>query len=402
MPASFRQFALAPEILAALDDAGYERPTPIQERALPPLLAGRDLIGVAETGTGKTLAFLLPILQQLDRGTPDPGAVVICPTRELAQQVAAEAERFGARHGVRMSLVYGGTSSGEQKKKLAAGCDLLIGTPGRLLDLLQSAWVSLRRVRHVVLDEADRMLDMGFIHDVDAILRRTPASRQTMLFSATVPDAVRRLADRYLHDPEIIRMHAGTRVARSVEHRFLEVSESAKVDRLLDVLAREKPGKTLVFTATREGTSELAAALRRGRHHVVSLSSLLSQANRERALDAFRTGACPILVATDVAGRGLDILDIDLVVNFDVPLQPEDYVHRIGRTGRATRAGKAITLVSEADERRAAHIERLLGETIIRERPTGAVPRASAPSAPRRRSRRRGARGRSTARQGRG
>jgi superfamily II DNA/RNA helicase len=402
MAVSFRQFAIAPEILAALDEAGYDRPTPIQERALPPLLEGRDLIGVAETGTGKTLAFLLPILSRLEGSAPDPRAVVICPTRELAQQVAAEAERFGARRGVRMSLVYGGTSSGEQKKKLAAGCDLLIGTPGRLLDLLQSAWVSLRRVRHVVLDEADRMLDMGFIHDVDAILRRTPASRQTMLFSATVPDEVRRLAERYLHDPEIIRMHAGTRVARSVEHRFIEVAESAKVDRLLDVLAREKPGKTLVFTATREGTSELAGALRRGRHHVVSLSSLLSQANRERALEAFRSGACPILVATDVAGRGLDILDIDLVVNFDVPLQPEDYVHRIGRTGRATRAGKAITLVSEADERRAAHIERLLGETIIRERPSGAAPRPASPRGRRRRSRRRTGGGSAAARHGRG
>ena len=402
MAAPFRQFAIAPEILAVLDEAGYDRPTPIQERALPPLLEGRDLIGVAETGTGKTLAFLLPILTRLEGNAPDPRAVVICPTRELAQQVAAEAERFGARRGVRMSLVYGGTSSGEQKKKLAAGCDLLIGTPGRLLDLLQSAWVSLRRVRHVVLDEADRMLDMGFIRDVDAILRRTPASRQTMLFSATVPDEVRRLADRYLHDPEIIRMHAGTRVARSVEHRFIEVSESAKVDRLLDVLAREKPGKTLVFTATREGTSELAGALRRGRHHVVSLSSLLSQANRERALEAFRSGACPILVATDVAGRGLDILDIDLVVNFDVPLQPEDYVHRIGRTGRAARAGKAITLVSEADERRAAHIERLLGETIIRERPTGAAPRAASPRGRRRRSRGRAGGGPAAARHGRG
>jgi len=399
MPKSFRQFALAPEILAALDEAGYVAPTPIQERALPALLAGRDLIGVAETGTGKTLAFLLPILQNLEPGGPDPRALVICPTRELAQQVAAEAEKFGARRGMRMSLVYGGTSSGEQKRKLVAGCDLLIGTPGRLLDFVQSAWVSLRRVRHLVLDEADRMLDMGFIHDVDTILRRTPASRQTMLFSATVPEAVRALADRYLHDPEVIRMHAGTRVARSVEHRFVEVAQSRKVERLLELLAREKPGKVLVFTATREGTSELASALRRGRHHVVSLSSLLSQANRERALEAFRSGACPILVATDVAGRGLDIIDIDLVVNFDVPLQPEDYVHRIGRTGRAARAGKAITLVSEMDERRAVHIERLLGESIVRERAVGAAPREAAPS-PRRSSRRRAARGRTTRRGG--
>jgi superfamily II DNA/RNA helicase len=393
---SFRSFALAPEILAALDDAGYVTPTAIQERAIPPLLTGRDLIGVAETGTGKTLAFLLPILQRIEPGGTDPRALVVCPTRELAQQVTAEAERFGARRGTRITLVYGGTASGEQKRRLAAGCDLLIGTPGRLLDLVQSTWVSLRRVRHLVLDEADRMLDMGFIRDVDAILRRTPASRQTMLFSATVPDAVRELAERYLHDPEVIRMHAGTRVARSVEHRFVEVPESRKVERLLEVLERERPGKVLVFTATREGTSELASALRRGRHHVVSLSSLLSQANRERALEAFRSGECPILVATDVAGRGLDITDIDLVVNFDVPMHPEDYVHRIGRTGRATRAGKAITLVSEADERRAAHIERLLGESITRERAAGAPTRrapAGGRGPQRRRSRGRASRG---------
>ena len=403
MPSSFRPFSLVPELLAALDDAGYARPTPIQEQALPPLLAGRDLIGVAETGTGKTLAFLLPILQQIDRGASDPRALVICPTRELAQQVAAEARRFGSARAVRLSLVYGGTSSGEQKRQLAAGCDLLIGTPGRLLDLVRSAWISLRRIRHVVLDEADRMLDMGFIHDVDAILKRTPASRQTMLFSATIPDEVRRLADRYLHDPVVIRMHAGTRVAKSVEHRFLEVRASEKVRLLLDVLDRERPAKTLVFTATREGTSELASALRRGRHHVVSLSSLLSQGNRERALEAFRSGACPILVATDVAGRGLDIMDIDLVVNFDVPLHPEDYVHRIGRTGRATRTGKAITLVSEVDERRAAHIERLLGETIVRERPDGAAPREVGATRPRRRRPRgRGTRGPKVVRNGRG
>ena len=264
-------------------------------------------------------------------------------------------------------LAYGGTSSGDQKRQLAAGCDLVVGTPGRLLDFVNSAWLSLRKLRFVVLDEADRMLDMGFINDVDAILRRTPMSRQTMLFSATISEEVRRLADRYMFHPgdrPDAHGHPGHQQGGS---RLLpgarEPEGRAAPARSCD---REKPAKFLVFTATREGTSELALALRRRRHEVISLSSLLSQANRERALEAFRQGECQALVATDVAARGLDITDIDLVVNFDVPMQPEDYVHRIGRTGRAARTGRAVTLVSELDERRATDIERLLGEEIPR------------------------------------
>jgi ATP-dependent RNA helicase RhlE len=311
--------------------------------------------------------------------------LVVCPTRELAQQVGAEAERFGRDLGVRTVVAYGGTSSGEQKRQLAAGCDLVVGTPGRLLDFVNSAWLSMRKLRFVVLDEADRMLDMGFITDVDAILRRTPMSRQTMLFSATVSEDVRRLADRYMFHPEIIRMHTGTRVTRNVDHAFYPVRSNKKEDLILEILDREKPDKFLVFTATREGTSQLALALRRRRHEVISLSSLHSQANRERALEAFRRGECRALVATDVAARGLDVTDIDLVINFDVPMQPEDYVHRIGRTGRAARTGRAITLVSELDERRAKDIERLLGEEIPRIELEGFTRGPGSDSAPRRR-----------------
>jgi ATP-dependent RNA helicase RhlE len=222
------------------------------------------------------------------------------------------------------------------------------------------------------------MLDMGFITDVDAILRKTPMSRQTMLFSATVSEEVRRLANRYMFHPEIVRMHTGTRVTRNVNHAFYPVHANGKEALLLEILDREKPEKFLVFTATREATSQLALALRRRRHEVISLSSLHSQANRERALEAFRRGECRALVATDVAARGLDITDIDLVVNYDVPMQPEDYVHRIGRTGRAARTGRAITLVSELDERRAGEIERLLGEPIERIEVEGFTRRATA------------------------
>ena len=366
MSKKFKDFNLRREIEQALDEAGYETPTPIQLAALPILFEGGDLIGVAETGTGKTLAFLLPFFENFESGQRDPQALVICPTRELAQQVAGEAERFGKHLGVRIVLAYGGTASGDQKRRLSEGCDLVVGTPGRLLDFVNSAWLSLRRLRFLVLDEADRMLDMGFIKDVDAILRRTPMSRQTMLFSATFPDEIRELADRYMLHPDTVRMHTGTRAARNVEHAMYPVRRDQKEALLLEILRRENPDKFLVFTATREGTSELAIALRRRRWDVISLSSLHSQANRDRALSAFRNGDCRALVATDVAARGLDISDIDLVVNFDVPMHAEDYVHRIGRTGRAENLGKAVTLVCELDGRRVAEIERLLGEAVPR------------------------------------
>ena len=352
--------------MAALDEAGFTEPTPIQSQAIPLLLRGGDLVGVAETGTGKTAAFLLPILNGMEPGGDDPQALVICPTRELAMQVAGEARRFGASIGARVVLTYGGTSSGQQKADLREGCDIVVGTPGRLLDFVQSAWLSLRKLKHLVLDEADRMLDMGFIKDVDAILRKTPMSRQTMLFSATFPDEIAELSERYLLHPDKVTTHRRTRVAINVDHAFYPVSKDEKEALLIEVLRREKPAKTLIFTATREATAELGTVLRRRRYDVISLSSLLSQANRERALQAFRNGECEILVATDVAARGIDIIDIDLVVNFDVPMHAEDYVHRIGRTGRADRSGKAVTLVCELDGRRTRDIEKLLGEPIRR------------------------------------
>jgi len=352
--------------MTVLEEEGFVEPTPIQAQAIPLLLRGADLVGVAETGTGKTAAFLLPILNGMEPGGVDPQALVICPTRELAMQVAGVARRFGASIGARTVLTYGGTSSGQQKADLKEGCDIVVGTPGRLLDFVQSAWLSLRKLKYLVLDEADRMLDMGFINDVDAILRKTPMSRQTMLFSATFPDEIVELSERYLLHPEKVQTHQRTRVTSTVDHAFYPVSKNEKEALLIEILRREKPKKTLIFMATREATSELGTALRRRRYDVISLSSLLSQANRERALDAFRKGECQILVATDVAARGIDITDIDLVVNFDIPMHAEDYVHRIGRTGRAERSGKAVTLVCELDGRRTRDIEKMLGEPIRR------------------------------------
>jgi len=367
MTDSFRQFGLREEVQRALDEAGYTTPTPIQSKAIPLVMGGSDLVGVAQTGTGKTLAYLLPILNAFKGPGEGPHAVVVCPTRELAIQVAGEAERFGKHVGLRTVLAYGGTSSGGQKQELTQGCDLLVATPGRLLDFLGQGWVSMRRARYLVLDEADRMLDMGFINDVDAIVRRIPMSRQTLLFSATFPQEIKILSERYLMHPETVRIDSEIRVKESVEHAFIEVASRQKVDLLLALLDREKPKKCLVFTATREMTGELARRLRSRNHEVVSLSSLLSQSNRERALTAFRTGVFDVLVATDVAARGLDIDDIDLVVNFDVPMHAEEYVHRIGRTGRAHREGKALTLVSEVDVARASQIEGLLGHAVRRD-----------------------------------
>ncbi len=399
MTATFRQFGLREELQRALDEAGYTSPTPIQVKAIPLVMGGHDLVGVAQTGTGKTLAYLLPILQAFKSGGNGPHGVVVCPTRELAIQVAGEAERFGKHLALRTVLAYGGTSSGGQKSELTQGCDLLVATPGRLLDFLGQGWVSMRRARFLVLDEADRMLDMGFINDVDAIVRRIPMSRQTLLFSATFPPEIKTLSERYLMHPETVRIDTAIRVKESVEHAFIEVASWQKVDLLLAVLDRDRPAKCLVFTATREMTSELARRLRTRNHEVVSLSSLLSQANRERALTAFRNGVFDVLVATDVAARGLDIDDIDLVVNFDVPMHAEEYVHRIGRTGRAHREGKALTLVCELDRTRAAQIEDMLGHAVRRETVDGF---AYAP--PRRDDRAdgQGGRGRSGGRGGRG
>ena len=379
MSGDFGTFRFRDEIQKALDEVGYTTPTPIQAQALPLILAGHDLVGVAQTGTGKTLAYLLPILQAYRPSKDGAQAVVICPTRELAIQVAGEAERFGKHVGLRTVLAYGGTSSGHQKQEIHQGCDLLVATPGRLLDFLNQAWLSLRRVRFLVLDEADRMLDMGFINDVDAIVRKAPMSRQTLLFSATFPDEIKRLADRYLLHPETVRVDAVIRVKESVDHAFIEVAGRQKAEALLALLDRDRPAKCLVFTATREMTSELTRRLRTRNHEVVSLSSLLSQANRERALTAFRTGVFDVLVATDVAARGLDSDDIDLVVNFDVPMHPEEYVHRIGRTGRAHRTGRALTFVSELDARRARQIEDLLGHRVTRETIDGFERGAAAP-----------------------
>ena len=366
----FTQLGLIDPLANAVAAEGYVEPTPIQAKAIPYVLAGKDLLGLAQTGTGKTAAFALPILQRLATASPRAQrarpirCLVLTPTRELAAQIGESFTTYGKHLPLRNAVIFGGVGMDAQKRALREGMDILVATPGRLLDLVGQKLVDFSPLEVFVLDEADRMLDMGFINDVDAILKKVPLSRQTMLFSATFPEEIRNLADRYMLHPETVRMHAGTRVTRQVEHELYPVASRQKFDLLVALLGALATTKTLIFCATREGTSELASQLRRRRREVLSLSSLLSQANRERALEAFRNGDIPILVATDVAARGLDITDIDLVVNYDVPMSGEEYVHRIGRTGRAAALGRAVTLATELDGRRVSDIERKLGDRI--------------------------------------
>ena len=360
----FEELDLSPRLQQVLASAGFEICTPIQEMVLPDALAGNDIIGVAKTGTGKTLAFLIPIFEKLARGD-EPQALIVCPTRELALQVGAEAEKIGGPLGVRCEVLYGGTSMGDQKQQLLAGLDVIVGTPGRLYDFISSAYLPTKRLRWLVLDEADRMLDMGFIDEVDRIIRRVPMSRQTMLFSATIPAEVAALAERYTLYPKVFRVDAETRVPEKIEQVLYGATRNNKLDILRALLKIERPHKALIFAAKKDATSEIARRLRADGHDVYPLSSNLKQADRERVFRAFRDGTTPIVVATDVAARGIDIDDISHVINFDLPMEPQDYVHRIGRTGRAERTGRAISLIEPRDGPTVKGIEKLIGQTFV-------------------------------------
>jgi superfamily II DNA/RNA helicase len=367
MAKSFAEFSFRPEIVQALADVGYKDCTPIQEQAMGAVLEGHDLTGLAETGSGKTAAFLLPILEKLEPGGDDPRALIIAPTRELALQVAAEAERLSAHLKVRVICVYGGTGLGDQKNKLLAGVDLVVGTPGRLIDFVRQTYLRLSKIRWLVLDEADRMLDMGFVKDMEFVMSKAPMSRQTLLFSATFPPEILALAGKFMHEPVHVAVERPSLTARNIVQVAYSVGGTPdKLRRLKDLLRTEKPEQALIFVATRERTAEVADVLRRSGEAVASISSLLSQVNRERVLAGFRDGTHKILVGTDVAGRGLDISGITHVFNFDVPHDPNDYVHRVGRTGRAGRSGRALTLVSGQDRPYLKSIENHIGMKIER------------------------------------
>ena len=328
---------------------GYEKPFPIQERTIGPLLRGRDVIGQARTGSGKTAAFSLPMLQGIDVGVGRVQGLVLAPTRELAQQITEETRRLGSFTGVRILTVYGGQSINVQHDGLRQGVHVVVGTPGRIIDHLERGWLDLRAVKFVVLDEADTMLDMGFIDDVEFILSRTPEKKQVCLFSATMPGKITDLSRRFMVNPEKFLVDSNDPSVDTLDQYYAVVDKAGKLDFLTDLLQREKPSSAMIFCRTKYGAHRLAIDLQRRGFYTVPLHGNLSQNQRDQSMRTFRSGHADVLVATDVASRGIDISHVACVINFDVPLDPLLYFHRVGRTARAGREGKAYTLVTVDD-----------------------------------------------------
>ncbi|MFO1461763.1 MAG: DEAD/DEAH box helicase [Verrucomicrobiota bacterium] len=362
---AFTTLGLAAPILEGVRAMGYTEPTPIQLRAVPLILSGKDVIGSAQTGTGKTAAFALPILSKLDKSaTPGPRVLVLEPTRELAAQVETSFRALARFTDLRVGLVYGGVGYGQQTDDLKRGVDVLVATPGRLLDHMQRGTARLDHVQFLVLDEADRMLDMGFLPDVRRIVERVPKTRQTCLFSATVPPDIASLIKWAMHEPEVIEIGSRRSPAETVKHVIYPVEDEQKSELLLSLLDQMNWESVIVFCRTRHGADRIGNFLRKHNHSVATLHSDRTQREREDALKGFRDGRFDVLVATDIAARGLDVADVSHVINYDVPTHPEDYVHRIGRTGRANTTGDAYTLMCVADRRHVADIERFIGRRI--------------------------------------
>ncbi|HEX7078958.1 MAG TPA: DEAD/DEAH box helicase [Candidatus Eisenbacteria bacterium] len=363
----FDKLGLPLPVLKGVRAAGYVQPTPVQQRAIPIVLTGQDLIAAAQTGTGKTAAFVLPILARLLGGPPRLRALVLTPTRELAAQVETNARDYARFTELRVGVVYGGVPLPPQERMLKQqGVDLLVATPGRLLDLHDRLALRLDYIEILVLDEADRMVDMGFAPDLKRILRHLPTQRQTMLFSATMPPELNRVAQEALHDPARVDLAPPSRPAAGITQAVYPISRHLKTDLLDDLITRGNMGSVLVFTRTKHGADRLARSLVRRGHSIATLHGNRSQSQRERALGDLRRGRVQVLVATDIASRGLDVEGITHVINYDVPHTPEDYVHRIGRTGRVDAVGDAFTLMSPEEGKQMTAIERFLGRSIPR------------------------------------
>ncbi|RLP78001.1 DEAD/DEAH box helicase [Mycetocola tolaasinivorans] len=355
----FSELGLSDSVLKALKDVGYETPSAIQAATIPPLLEGRDVVGLAQTGTGKTAAFALPILSRLDPDQKTPQALVLAPTRELALQVCEAFEKYAAhQRGVRVLPVYGGQGYGVQLSALRRGVQVVVGTPGRIMDHLNKGTLDLSELRFLVLDEADEMLKMGFAEDVETILADTPDSKQVALFSATMPSAIRRISAQYLNDPQEITIKGKTTTSANITQRYMVVSYAQKVDALTRILETENFEGMIIFTRTKNETETLAEKLRARGFSAAAINGDIAQAQRERTVNQLKSGKLDILVATDVAARGLDVERISHVVNFDIPVDTESYVHRIGRTGRAGRTGDAISFVTPRERRLLTAIER--------------------------------------------
>ena len=355
---TFADLRLSDAVLAALRDVGYESPSPIQEQAIPDLLAGRDVIGQAQTGTGKTAAFGLPMIDFVDPEDPDTQALVLTPTRELCIQVTQALRTYGKHKGIDPVAVFGGAPIRTQQAQLKAGAQIVVGTVGRVLDLISRHSLMLHSCRYMVLDEADEMLDLGFLEDVEKILSFTPNGRQTALFSATMPAEIRGLAERHLYDPVTVKVKSATLTIDTVEQFFVETKPADKNETLARVLEAERPDQAIVFVRTKIRCEQLYRTLRDRGMNVKALHGDMSQGARDGVMISFKDERVQILVATDVAARGLDISTVTHIINFDVPTSPDVYVHRIGRTGRVGRSGRAITFVEPRQARELAAIEK--------------------------------------------
>ncbi len=356
----FKSMGLSPAVLKSLEDMGFEEPSPIQTRTIPLIMQGGDLIGQAQTGTGKTAAFGVPIVESLDHRSKRVQALVLAPTRELAIQVSEEITKIGRHSGVKVVPIYGGQSYDRQIRALEHGSQVVIGTPGRVMDHIRRGTLKLDHVKLVVLDEADEMLDMGFIEDVEFILQNVPTERQTLLFSATVPDPIARLAKRYLKKPEHVAISPERLTVPLTDQVYYEVREHEKLDGLSRILDMESAERTIIFCRTKKRVDELAEGLQARGYTAEAIHGDLNQVQRNRVMKRFKDGGSEILVATDVAARGLDIEHVTHVVNYDLPQDTESYVHRIGRTGRAGRTGTALSLVLPKEFRQLRQMERTL------------------------------------------
>jgi superfamily II DNA/RNA helicase len=358
---SFTRFDFHAKITAGIKACNYEIPTPIQEKTIPSILEGRDILGLAQTGTGKTAAFVLPILQRMLKGPRNTvRTLIVAPTRELAEQIHGEITRLGRQTGLNSMAVYGGVGKPAQARRLRSGVDIVVACPGRLLDHLRDKTFNLSKVEHLVLDEADHMFDMGFLPDIRRILNYLPAKRQTMLFSATMPDEIRHLAEEVLADP--VRVQIGhSRPTATVSQVLYSVNPNNKVDLLKDIMSRTDMRSTLIFTKTKHRAKSLASQLQKAGYTATSLQGNLSQQKRQKALNGFKRGEFKVLVATDIAARGIDVSNISHVINFDMPATVDAYTHRIGRTGRAACTGEALTFASREDRKLISQIEGTLG-----------------------------------------
>ncbi len=365
----FSELGLPDHLLAAIEILGYERPSPIQAMSIPPALLGKDILGLSATGSGKTAAFTLPALSKIDVKQGYPQVLILCPTRELAVQVCEEVHRLGAKMtGLNATPVYGGAPMDRQLRALRSGAQLVVGTPGRLLDHLRRGSFDASRIKMAILDEADRMLDMGFKDEMDELLAALPAERQTLFFSATMNPGVSRLIQKFGNSPEVIQIEQKARTVSTVEQSYFEVRQRSKVEVLSRILDMNPPRLGIVFCNTKRSVDECTEDLVNRGYAADRLHGDITQQMRERVLKRFREGAVEILVATDVAARGLDIEEIDIVFNYDLPTDPEDYVHRIGRTGRAGRSGRAVSFVYGREIYRMQSIERYTRSVVKREK----------------------------------